>query len=298
MTSRASGRRSGTLKVTCVVLSVLAGQVLHARIHLPQTAPVAARAWWTGQCWERDSGRPIYGVALTLRASWPAGALTDTNGHFVFTGLAVGHYTLQATKVGFVAGSAPQAEETAGFELSRTAEAVDVILHLRRAATLSGHVLDGDGRPLAGMAVELRTRRVIAGAVSLQKTNVASITDDRGAFRLFGIAPGRYVLAVLPNEELEAHWMKDGEVRALAGAWSSGAPRVDSVAPTVQSSKADNQVVSGFSPSVVPDGQGCRTPSPLGREARDGISIVLALAVGVYDSRTPGTANIGERLHE
>jgi protocatechuate 3,4-dioxygenase beta subunit len=51
--------------------------------------------------------------------------------------------------------------------------------------TLEGTVSDEQGRPVAGAVV-------MFGAASPPHRDIAAVTDERGAFRFGGLAPGRY----------------------------------------------------------------------------------------------------------
>src|SRR4029077_7010036 len=76
-------------------------------------------------------------------------------------------------------------------------EAIDPIdVPLPPLATLSGVVLDDNGAPLQGASVQLLAIRYEAGRRQLVSANVAArVTDDAGRYRLFGSAPGQYVVS-------------------------------------------------------------------------------------------------------
>jgi hypothetical protein len=77
----------------------------------------------------------------------------------------------------------------------QTIDNADVALW--RGLAITGHVVDDTGDPLAGVQV----MALMAGTsrpVSLRGPFTFT-SDDRGAFRIFGLAPGRYVVCAVPS---------------------------------------------------------------------------------------------------
>jgi hypothetical protein len=153
---------------------------------------------------ERASGRPLARARVELKAlkTGPSlSTLTDNRGQFVFAELPAGAYTLTAAKVGF---------ESARFGQSRPGAAGAVIavddrasfwaqLALPRRGAISGHVVDDNDVGLPGVQVQA-WRLTHSG---LRPAGFA-ITDDRGQFRIGGLAAGRYLVRT------EARQLEDG----------------------------------------------------------------------------------------
>jgi hypothetical protein len=126
----------------------------------------------------------------------------DSAGAFEFRGLSPGTYRIVASKPGYepiVADAPPLGLRIlySGRSITVTASgAVDPVdVPLAPLATLSGVVLDDNGDPLQGASVQLLTVRYEAGRRQLVSADVASrVTDDLGRYRLFGLAPGPYVV--------------------------------------------------------------------------------------------------------
>ena len=73
----------------------------------------------------------------------------------------------------------------------------NVDLPLWRSLAITGHVTDEFGEPLAGVPLVASiagTEQRVGSRGPFQFT-----TDDRGAFRMFGLAPGRYVVCATPQ---------------------------------------------------------------------------------------------------
>lgn len=122
---------------------------------------------------------------------------TDDDGRFRFDGLPSGSFTLSATKLGYVAAfhGSPRPGQGPGVPVKvGTGEHTDVVLRMLHGAVISGRVVDGYGRPAPNvpvLAVEFSGRR------SMAQPQRAS-TDDRGEYRIFGLAPGEYLVAARP----------------------------------------------------------------------------------------------------
>jgi protocatechuate 3,4-dioxygenase beta subunit len=159
----------------------------------------------SGTAVDGESGDPVRKalVTLTIEGSpkrW-ATARTDASGRFQFEGLPPGKYDLRATK---------PTEGTAIFGANSIRELGDLItlgdgetrgaitLRFLRAASISGHVYDSEGEPVADANVSLlRPGRNLG--VATQVRYRGSNTDDRGEYRFPDISPGRYYLRVTPG---------------------------------------------------------------------------------------------------
>jgi hypothetical protein len=118
------------------------------------------------------------------------GALTDSSGAFRLDDLDPGSYTISAERTGFVLE--PGAERTV-VNVKPSPDESDVTLKMIRTGAISGRILDSDGEPITGAAVQvvpLSQRAAASNAV------FNAITNDRGEYRSFNIPPGKYHLAV------------------------------------------------------------------------------------------------------
>lgn len=104
-----------------------------------------------------------------------------TNGDGEFRTQTAGRaITVSVTKTGF------------GPALLRAAGNVPLAVRLSRNAVISGRVVDQFGAPMVNQSVE--AERVEGASVS---RTAASLTDDRGEFRLSGLTAGRYRVSTL-----------------------------------------------------------------------------------------------------
>lgn len=146
---------------------------------------------------------PTMRPAPPLSLSPPPQAITDQNGRFVFEGLSPGTFHIDVQKPGFAPFSSP-ADGTPPATLNVTAgQAVDnLTLTLKKGGAISGRVLDAKGEPLASArVVALAHVQRGRGPVRWVPVGMSSngATNDLGEFRLFGLAPGEYIVGASPN---------------------------------------------------------------------------------------------------
>lgn len=165
---------------------------------------------------DADSGRPVAGAVVTLAGQptrvgvgldpIPAGGrgpsaprvMTNSEGRFLFTGLAAGRVSLNATKSGYLAGSPGRATFDGPSQpiiLSAGERRGDVVIRMWRQGSISGVVTDELGEPAVAVRVNLLVPQFQSGRQTLRLANVA-ITDDRGVYRFSSLAPGSYYVAV------------------------------------------------------------------------------------------------------
>jgi len=167
-------------------------------------APPVANAQATGQISgvvvSGESGaEPVRRAVVTVSGGgFPAGVSTisDDQGRFVFSGLPAGRYTVVARKPAYLPAfhGATEPGKTGTPVLLTTGAKASIRLALHRGAVLSGTVRDAAGHPLREVPV-----RVISTSSVTALSSDALLTDDRGAWRAFGLAAGEYVVVVVPR---------------------------------------------------------------------------------------------------
>jgi hypothetical protein len=179
----------------------------------------------------RGRGAAAIGTAVTpaSRASQPPEALirnrqavTNAQGFFEFNGLPAGTYRVLvsgATHVPQYIGMAYGARRPNAPFSSDMGQLISIaegqtfdkaVVQLPRGAVISGRVTDESSEPLA--RVHVYTVFFPPGSTRGQRTGSGAQTDDLGQFRLYGLAPGDYMVAAEarentfspPNAPLEA----------------------------------------------------------------------------------------------
>ena len=182
----------------CLVLAFFAAQ-------LPE------RTWTiSGRVTDRESGQPLPRARVSIYSGMAAGTIvkppevstvSDINGVYEFPGMRNGFYTVVAQPPPHVVTHLPQGfghpmpfgASTRYFIGGDAIVAVkntdvrDINIALTRAVVVEGRVLSDHGDPVAGISVSL-----IPLDNGAPEAPPARLTDDRGAFRLFGAMPGRY----------------------------------------------------------------------------------------------------------
>src|SRR5438105_45824 len=122
-------------------------------------------------------------------------AIADADGRFEFRDLAPGAVRLIAGKAGY-----SEVEAARAIDLKPEEARDGVELRLVRWSTMSGAVTDDRDEPVAGARVQLLRLRYDGGRRRLVPTGIPQQTNDLGRYRLFGVAPGQYIVnAALPG---------------------------------------------------------------------------------------------------
>ena len=125
--------------------------------------------------------------------------MTDDKGRFVVTGLAAGNYEVSAEKSGYF--NADFGINAGGLVSRRTIRLEDgqwfgqADITMARPGSLSGTVTDEHGGPEIGVFVRALARVRVGGVDHLALTDVTK-TDDRGAYHIGNLNPGRYTVLV------------------------------------------------------------------------------------------------------
>jgi uncharacterized protein (DUF2141 family) len=151
-----------------------------------------------------SDGQPADGVRLTLSGAELRGsrsALSDDNGTFAFLALPPGTYTLRAVKTGYV--SATFGQKSPGrpgtpIVLAVGQQLKDVSLEVPKGGVISGVIYDEKSRPAVSTTVRVLQWSMQSGERVLNSAGTAT-TDDRGMYRVFGLAPGEYVVNAVPR---------------------------------------------------------------------------------------------------
>ena len=122
---------------------------------------------------------------------------TDADGRFELKDLPAGRWTISATKGGFVAqqfGQRHPFEAVEPIEL-KDGQRFSASFTLSRGSVITGRVSDEFGDPITGARVQVLRSQMQQGRRRLAPIANNAQTDDTGAFRVFGLAPGEYYVA-------------------------------------------------------------------------------------------------------
>jgi hypothetical protein len=126
-----------------------------------------------------------------------ARATTDYEGNYRLTNLPAGRYNITPLAPTMTGTSDNMFGGTGRFVIVADGETIEKIdFALTRGGVITGRITDADGRPVIEERIQLSSVDN-ATRVSFGMMNPFLFqTDDRGAYRIYGIPPGRYTLSV------------------------------------------------------------------------------------------------------
>lgn len=178
---------------TCLLVFLLS-RLLAAQVQ-PSNLTGPATATLDGDVVDPE-GRPIaaVGIALSGMRSNVTEA-SDAGGHFRFTGLQAGQYSLTVARTGFL-------RLTGRLVKVKTGESVTGIrVTLTRQGVISGKVTDDGGWPAANARVHALRYETWEGARQLRAVREAE-ADDLGRYRIAQLPAGEYYVRATPGWKL------------------------------------------------------------------------------------------------
>jgi uncharacterized protein (DUF2141 family) len=128
----------------------------------------------------------------------PRAAITDDEGRFTFAALPAGTYSISAKKASYLPAEAGASRP--GRPGSRIALAAGekrtVSVTMFRGAVIAGALRHPNGGTVTGVNVQALNVPSLGQAGGVQQE--PAVTNDRGEFRIYGLAPGEYVVAAVP----------------------------------------------------------------------------------------------------
>ncbi len=145
-----------------------------------------------------EDGQPSVGQRVNLMpmkrtqqgGNFPA-MTTDDKGEFKFTNIEVGLYSVLSSAPGFIAESK---DTNGGVKIGE-----DVTLQLKKGGVITGRVTNAYGEPMVGAMVGATMLHDEEGEAVQATGNRVVVTDDRGAYRLYGLRAGSYIVLVKDN---------------------------------------------------------------------------------------------------
>ena len=177
--------------------------VIHlALLALLLVSTPARAASIAGRVIDNDSDAPVSAATISLLSGDDSIAETQSNGEggFSFSNVVDGFYRLVASKTGYL--SLLPSHISAAVVISDGKSPQPVRLTMTKTCAISGQVSDESGQPLRGIKVVAMVRRLLDGVTRLIEAGKAAYTNDQGSYRLYGLAPGSYTVAAVPDGEL------------------------------------------------------------------------------------------------
>jgi hypothetical protein len=134
--------------------------------------------------------------------------ISDSDGRFTFSRLPAGRYTLSVSKPG-LSSTVYGAKRPGGAGVPivvADGEQMPIIVRIARGAVISGVIRDTNGEPAVGVrlqvlayAIDATGARTLGIRVFSNSGSGLMQTDDRGAYRIYGLAPGEYLIQASPT---------------------------------------------------------------------------------------------------
>lgn len=196
-----------------------------------------------------QTGEPVKYALVTLRSFRPfdpstpqpakpqspvqKSAQAGSAGEFQFTALSRAHYTITAQKPGFTPPFSPQEPGSRQIDLADSVTGLE--LKLAPLGVIEGKVLDQNDEPLRGVNI-VALQVLINDGLRSTTTPRSVATDDRGAYRLWNLPPGRYYIKAAGKSGGTYRYVADATPyysswQSFAPAYFGGGQTLDSATP-------------------------------------------------------------------
>ena len=167
---------------------------------------------------EQGTDRPLQHVTVTLTPGRDV-ADTDAEGHFRIDNVTSGRYRITPTLKGFVFSRSMQVHAIRDpgiwLQVSGNSSIRNLQIRMVKPGVITGRVLLPDGRPVPRTTTVdlLRDRYDDYGQRRLTPAQALNLpgqspfrVDDRGQYRIYGIAPGEYYLRVISGLQIRVYF--------------------------------------------------------------------------------------------
>lgn len=194
--------------VLLAAATVAAQPVVAPGIGPAKPATASGTAIIRGTVLAADTGAPVRRAqvrAMTNDGKDNRVTQTDDQGRFELKDLVGGRYNLTATRAGYVTiqyGQRRPNERGTPVEVAPGGVLDKIVFGLPRGGVITGRLTDEVGDPLADAQVQAMRSTFMPGGRRLMPTGRMDTTDDTGAFRLHGLAPGDYIVTANARNQM------------------------------------------------------------------------------------------------
>ena len=139
-----------------------------------------------------ESGQPLAGAMVFVR-TFNAGiarfTITDLEGNFRVNGLETGLYLVTANSPAYT--NVPSDPDAPKYYRLGDSARVEMV----KGGAITGTVTSTIGEPVVGVRVRATMIRDAKGLPGRLPGNIEQSTDDRGIYRIYGLAPGTYLVS-------------------------------------------------------------------------------------------------------
>lgn len=155
-----------------------------------------------GRAFNSVTGEPLRKAEVAIHGTGADySAVSDASGHFAVEKVTPGTYTMTAEHQNYAMlnyGSTRPERPGTRLTLSAGQSMTGIELKLVPFGVISGRVVDQDGDPMTGVQIAVMRWGFMRGVRQLQSAGGGASTNDRGEYRIYNLAPGRYFLIARP----------------------------------------------------------------------------------------------------
>jgi hypothetical protein len=201
-----------------------------------QAQPPSGTASISGRITAADSGMPLRRVQVRATSAELRGSrttLTDADGRFTLAELPAGRYTLSLSKPGFAQmqyGQKRPQQPGTPIDVADGQKVADANVAMPRGGVIAGFVYDEFGEPVVDARVMALQYRWTGGRRRLIPATRPGISNDRGEFRIWGLAPGEYYVSATGSDQMrfsEPGAQTSGDDSGYATTYYPGTPALE-----------------------------------------------------------------------
>ncbi|HOK46590.1 MAG TPA: carboxypeptidase-like regulatory domain-containing protein [Bryobacteraceae bacterium] len=162
-----------------------------------------------GRVVKAGSGEPLSRARVLLQkvnSRDGYSASTNESGRFVIQNVAPGRYRLGAERNGYLRayyGQRRLNQPASVLTLEPGQRVENIVLNLVPFGVITGRVVDEHDEPVARVRMAALRLGYENGRRELRSGGSVATTDDRGQYRIFGLAPGKYYVSATPSSNFE-----------------------------------------------------------------------------------------------
>jgi len=191
-----------SLKRRIALMALLSIAVLSSVALTAQTVQKQGTSIITGRVTSGDKGMAnvpvvLYPSEISSNRTAIARGTTDNEGNYRMTGVPAGRFTLSVAAPEMIGPNDTPFGELGKPVTVAEGETIDKMdFSLVRGGVITGRVTDADENPVIDQHVQLHRVDKQGGDIASYTNPFMYQTDDRGVYRIYGIAPGRYTVSV------------------------------------------------------------------------------------------------------
>lgn len=159
-----------------------------------------------GRVVKAGTGEPLSKARILLQKTDSRDAFysasSNESGRFAIQNVPPGRYRLGAERNGYLRmhyGQRRPNQPGAVLTLEPGQRVDNIVFNMVPFGVISGRVVDEDGEPMSRVRMAAMRLNFINGRRELAPVGSGAGTDDRGQYRIFGLAPGKYYISATPS---------------------------------------------------------------------------------------------------